>query len=106
MKKNIQNLLKNHKRKYRDNITYSNDIELIIEKVCLSTGLSKGDVKKILDSQFRILKQVMGNEGLIKNDSKFEDFKSIRLLRLGSFRPSENKFKYIQKNLKENKTDD
>ena len=101
MKKNIQNLLREHKKKYKDQITYFNDIELIIDEVCVKTGLNKGEVKKIVDSQFRMLKQVMGNEGLVTTDSKFEEFKSIRLLLLGSFRPSPKKFKYVQKYLKD-----
>lgn len=100
MKKSIEDLLKQHKRKYKDQITYYNDIELVIDSVCKELSIPKVVAKKIVDAQFRMMKQVMGSEGLITKDSIFEDFKSIRLLRLGSFRPSQKKFEYIQKNLK------
>ena len=96
MKKNIQDLLIRHK-KFFDQLTYCNDIELIIDEVCEKTKLSRTEVKRIIDSQFKMLRQVMSNEGAIKPDSKFEDYKSIRIIKLGSYRPSKAKFEHIQK---------
>jgi len=98
MKKNIQDLIIRHK-KFFDQLTYCNDIELIIDDVCEQTGLSKTEVKRIIDSQFKMLRHVMSNEGAIKPESKFEDFKSIRIIKLGSFRPSKAKFTYIQNHI-------
>jgi len=105
MKDNIEDILKDKKKdkKFANNTIYCNDIELIIDKIHSETEMNKLDIRSIIDSQLRMLKQVMGNEGLVKLESNFEDFKSIRLLRLGSFRPSPKKFEYIQKYLREKK---
>lgn len=103
MKKNVEALLKRHKSKFGDNVIYCSQIELILDEICKDLNLPRGDVRKVIDSEFKMLRYIMSNEGLVNTDSKFEDFKSIRIFRLGSFRPSKGKFENIQKWLIENK---
>lgn len=103
MKKGIEDLLERHRKKFKDQQIYCNDIELIIEEIVKETNLSKGEIRKIVDSEFKMLREVMANDGLITEESQFENFKSIRLIRLGSFRPSDKKFKFIQEALKKKK---
>jgi len=98
MKKNVEELIKRH-TKYSDSMLYCSELEILVEELASKFNLNKIDVKRIVDAQFKILRTVMSIDGIIKPDSKLEDFKSIRLYRLGSFRPSEAKFKVIQKNL-------
>ena len=105
MKPNVEALLKRHKRKFADNVIYSSEIENMIDELTVELGIPKMEIKRVLDSQFRTLKETMNCEGLIKEDSKFEDLKSIRLIRLGSFRPSKAKFTHIQEWLRGNKDD-
>jgi len=106
MKKNVEELLKRHKKKFANNVIYSSEIELIIDEICVELGLSRTDVRKVIDSEFKMLRYTMSSEGLVNEESKFDDFKSIRLFRLGSFRPSRSKFSYIQKWLSKEKKDD
>lgn len=103
MKKNIQDLLNKRKSKFKDYIVFCNDLELIIEDLAKELDLPKKEIKKVVDSEFRILDNIIKNEGLIKEDSEFEAFKSIRIPILGSFRPSEKKFKHLQKYVKDKK---
>jgi hypothetical protein len=98
MKKNVEELIKRH-TKYSDSMMYSSDLECLVDELALEFKLNKIDIKRVVDAQFKILRSVMACEGLVTPESKIEDFKSIRLYRLGSFRPSEAKFKYIQKYL-------
>jgi hypothetical protein len=100
MKPDIQALLDRHKKKFADNVIYASEIENIIDEMVLELDFGKMEIKRIVDSEFKMLRHVMSNEGLVKEDSKLEDFKSLRLIRLGSFKPSENKFKYIKEFLK------
>jgi hypothetical protein len=78
---------------------FCNDIERIIEDISIETGLTKTEIKGVVDAQFKTLKEVMQEDGIIDTNSKFNALKSIRLTRLGSFRPSPLKFEHIQKNL-------
>ncbi|MCP4255531.1 MAG: hypothetical protein GY775_19420 [Candidatus Scalindua sp.] len=80
---------------------FCSDLEIIIDKLVAEHGLSKSQVRDIVDSQFRFLKQTITSGGIINKDSDLKDYKSVRLIRLGAFSPSEKKFKYIQKKLKE-----
>ena len=105
MRADIEALLKRHQKKFADNVIYSSEIENIIDEMVKELGIGKLEIKRILDAQFRTLKETMNCEGLIKEDSKFEDMKSIRLIRLGSFRPSKAKFTHIQEWLRGNKDD-
>jgi len=105
MKKNVEALLKRHKSKFGDNVIYCSEIELIIDELQNELNIPRGDIRKVIDSQFKMLRYVMSSEGLVTADSKFEEFKSLRVFRLGSFRPSKGKFENIQKWLKENKDD-
>jgi hypothetical protein len=97
--KDLVKLLERHNRKFKNTIIFPHNIEIIVDEVCVDTGLQRTEVKKMIDSQFRMLKDVINSEGLVKEDSEFDKFKSIRLVRIGSFRPSEKKFEYIQKYL-------
>jgi hypothetical protein len=97
-KANIAALIKRHS-KYTDTMVYCAELELLTEELAIEFGLNKIDIKRVVDAQFKMLRNVMSEEGLVKPESKLEDFKSIRLYRLGSFRPSEARFKIIQKNL-------
>jgi len=103
VKKNIKDLQIRLKKNntFGDVIYYSAIIEYIINTIQKENPeLNLIDIKRVIDAELRMLKQVMNNEGLITPESKFEDFKSIRLFRLGSFRPSPGKFKHIQEKLK------
>lgn len=95
MRKNIRNIKKG-KEKIHSNTTYCNDIELIISYIYSITGFSKAQIRDVVDAQFRMLKDTTMSGGLIEEDSKFEDFSSIRLIRLGSFNPSKKKFEYMK----------
>lgn len=101
MKPNVQALLDRHKKKFADNVIYCAEIEAIINEMVSELGINKMNIKRVVDAQFRMLRQVMANEGLITEKSNFKDYKSIRLIKLGSFRPSEKKFEYIKNSLKE-----
>jgi hypothetical protein len=103
MKKNTKRI---RKEKVHSNTIYCNDIELIIEYIYNNTeGYSKAQIRDAVDSQFRMLKDITRSGGLINEESKYEDFKSIRLIRLGAFRPSEKKFEYIKEAVKKKKDD-
>jgi hypothetical protein len=106
MKPNVEALLKRHKRKFADNVIYSSEIENIIDELTIELGIPKMEIKRVLDSQFRTLRETMNCEGLITPDSSFDELKSIRLIRLGSFRPSKPKFEHIQDWLKNNREND
>ncbi|MCK9429239.1 MAG: hypothetical protein M0R17_04495 [Candidatus Omnitrophica bacterium] len=106
MKPDVEALLRRHKKKFADNVIYSSEIENMIDELVQELGFGKMEIKRVLDSQFRILRETMNCEGLITEDSKFEDMKSIRLIRLGSFRPSPSKFEHIQEWIKNNKEND
>lgn len=107
MKPDVKLLLERHKKRFAENTIFCSNIESIIDEIVTETGLPRIEIRKIIDSEMRILKEIINNQGLITPDSKFENFKSIRLIRLGSFKPSEAKFKRIQEYLidKENKDD-
>lgn len=103
MEKNISNIkIRSRKNNsFADSIVFSSELECIIDEIHKKFNvLKKIDIKRIIDSQFRMLKQTMNNAGDITEDSNLKDFKSIRLFKIGSFRPSEKKFMYIQKYLK------
>jgi nucleoid DNA-binding protein len=89
------------KIKKNSNTIYCNDIELIIDYIVENTEYSRKEIRDIVDAQFRMLKETTKSGGLITPESNFEDFKSIRLIRLGSFKPSEKKFENIKKIIKE-----
>lgn len=99
MKKGVKELLERHKSKFKNQQIYCNDIEILIDELAVQFKLNKADVRRIIDSEFKMLREMMSSEGLVTVDTKFENFKSLRLIRLGSFRPSERKFLYIQKAL-------
>lgn len=86
-----EKILKSH-----SNTRYCNDIELIIDHIYTNTEFNKTQIRDIIDAQFRMLKNTTKSGGLITPNSNFNDFKTIRLIRLGSFRPSEKKFNYIK----------
>ena len=87
---------KSRKIKTHSNTIYCNDIELIIDYIYQNTEFSKAEIRDVVDTQFRFLKETTKSGGLITPESNFEDYKSIRLIRLGSFRPSKKKFDYIK----------
>ena len=106
MKKGVRELLERHKKKFKHQQIYCNDIELLIDELAEKFKVAKTDIRRIVDSEFKMLREMMSSEGLITLESQFEHFKSLRLIRLGSFRPSENKFKHIQQGLKKEKKDE
>jgi len=105
MKPNVKALLERHKKKFADNVIYCAEIESIIDEMVSELGVNKMNIKRVVDAQFRILREVMGNEGLITKNSDFKNYKSIRLIKLGSFRPSEKKFKFIKEFLNKENND-
>lgn len=75
---------------------YCNDIELILNKIALDMGCNRNQIREVLDAQFRTLSTTIKSGGIISKDSNYSDFASLRLIRLGSFRPSPKKFEYIK----------
>ena len=72
---------------------YIDTVKRIIRKIAAEENLPIETVEKIVLSQFRFVRKVMG-EG-VKN--KPESFKSVQLTHLGKFAPREKKLQEYKK---------
>lgn len=100
--KKFQELLREHKRLFNTSSSFSVILENIVSKVSLETGISKKDVHLIVSAQFRMINDVIysGSEKTGYKDLNFNSYKSIRLIYLGAFMPSKNKYNKLVNFLK------
>ena len=98
----LKRLLEKHNKIYKVRRPFSPSIENIISKVREQTGLDKDSIYQIISSQFRMIQETIydssDKSGL--DTLAFENYKSIRLIYLGTFEPSKNKFNRVVKLLK------
>ncbi len=102
MNPKLQKLLQRHNKEFKIRRHFKPSTERIINRVAEETGVSKKIIYQIVSSQFLMIKETVytsidekGLKGL-----KFDKYKSIRLIYLGAFLPSRNKFNKLIKKLK------
>jgi hypothetical protein len=105
MNKELEELLKKHNRIYKSKRLLSQELESLIDQIFLETNIPKNTIRQIVSSQFSLINDVISSTKVDKKDykkAKFTDYKSIRLIYLGTFKPSFTKFMRLKK-IKENK---
>lgn len=100
----LEKLLKRHHKLYKYSKEFSSSVKKLVNKTKEDTGVDKKIIDGIISAQFRMIKDTImtssNKEGLLDKD-KFDEYKSIRLIYLGAFMPSKNKFDKLMKDLKE-----
>lgn len=98
----LQKLLEKDDKVYKIRRPFSPSLRNIIDKIREETGVDKNIIYQVISSQFRMVQETIytssDKSGL--ETMHFENYKSIRLIYLGTFEPSENKFNKVVKLLK------
>lgn len=84
------------KNKYAHRIPFASNIEDILKEISEELGYSIITIRDIIDIQFKMLDKVVRENGKVKENSKLEDYKSLRLAEFGSFRLSKEKFSRVK----------
>lgn len=105
MNQKVQKLLAEHKKLFKYRSTFSSALENIINEVSKETGYSKKVIYQIVSAQFLMIKDTISTSDPQKSveDLDFDNYKSIRLIYLGSFVPSKNKFNKVKRALTRDK---
>lgn len=101
MKNKLNTLVEKYKDKKINSVIFNAAIDNIALEVAEELNLPIVIVRKVIDSQFRLVNEVINSVEKINKDSKFEDYESVRLIHIGSFRPSWPKFSKLVKFYKE-----
>lgn len=101
MNQKVKKLLEEHKKLFKYRSTFSSTLENIINEVSRNTGHSKKIIYQIVSAQFLMVKDTIVTSDPQKSidNLNFDNYKSIRLIYLGSFVPSKNKFNKVKKAL-------
>jgi len=105
MNKELEELLKKHDRVFKSKGLLAQELELTIDKLYLELKIPKNVIRQIVSSQFSLVNNVISSTKVDKKDygkAKYSDYKSVRLIYLGTFKPSLTKFIRLKK-IKERK---
>ena len=97
-KLNADKILNRHRKLYKHNFYLQKEVDELIEKVSKNNNIQKKEVKFIILSQFKALKNTLVNcSPSKKEDINYEDAKIIRIMNFGVFRPTNDKIKQRKK---------